>query len=703
MVDNLLEENNMIFYRNIILIFVFLFTLLILSNCGVSNPNSSNNSAAMPPNNIPTTTSINAYMSQTHQNIITAAAIDYLLRSDNPGKLSSRALYLLKTYRHEIEIGAAEEDAGMRPINHFWDPNNDRGLTDGGSIQSPFPFGDTARHWAENEYTSAKSQIKDIWSIYNSTSPTDIQKITNAMHTSGHVLHLFQDMASPAHVRNDSHLSGNPALDQTNQTLGMGGQDDYEYYVVQGIYTIPANSLKTININKEELRITNDNELWTRFRDLAMFTNHNFYSKDTIPTPTQAAWRLFNLPPLVSLPPLIYAGDVSWNGVDTLGKSFVINPLVYIIKNQITGNIRYTLNVKEHQAYADILVPKAVEYTASVLAYMLKDESKGGLYAIDGNGNTYIIDLQTYALPGGTIYTGSGRGTAVNDYTKKVYIADSSGHGITVIDASSNSISSVVPITGYTGGIDIDKYTNTVYVLDILNINVSSEVTVINGSNDTAVTHIPLMRTSNNYGWFWVDNAMAVNPLLKMGYIVNLDINTWVDYVSMINLNTYKEVPTTIPLSVKIPHSIEVNLNSKNPRAYISASFADNTYSYGGISIVDLTTNTEIGVIPLPQGMYGGTMTYDPNSNLLYVGAGSIHNDGYLYTIDCNTYQIIGSTPTNGKPCWLVVDPKSGKLYSGNQNWPSDSIDILSGGTLTLIKNIPIVSGLSGLAVLNLQ
>lgn len=170
--------------------------------------------------------------------------------------------------------GSAEEDNGTRPLQHFFDPLNDRGL----SVLKTWL---SSRIWAQD--TEAQGNYCD-WGICSKrigysdkyfSSPTDYSwdraiyeyahgDKNRALESLGHVLHLIQDASVPAHVRNDQHLNHN----------GFGDPDAYEAFTTRlGIedFSIPN------NLQTKEFSGIND-----AFKKLATFTNANFITKDSL-------------------------------------------------------------------------------------------------------------------------------------------------------------------------------------------------------------------------------------------------------------------------------------------------------------------------------------------------------------------------------------------------------------------------------------
>lgn len=189
------------------------------------------------------------------------------------------------------------------------------------------------------------------------------------MENLGRTLHLLQDMTSPPHVRNDAHpisslLWGFPA-----QIYGTSGYEN-----ITASY-VPS----TVNDNIPIETIAEENILWySKYKELTTFTNEHFLSEDTIPgnTPAPTSWRSFPKPYIlpVTIDPI--TGQVN---IGTLGyiKGDVVNKLVYVYLDIKTEQIKYKLDDDVHREYADVLMPKAISYTAGVIKYFLSLKGTG--------------------------------------------------------------------------------------------------------------------------------------------------------------------------------------------------------------------------------------------------------------------------------------------------------------------------------------
>lgn len=184
--------------------------------------------------------------------------------------------------------GSAEEDESPRPLNHFFDPVYQRGL----KVGVTWP---ASKVWAEDTRAQA-SFCAQNWCFSSSYftytkklfgSPTDYswdRAVYEYVHGDknkglqglGHILHLLQDSAVPAHVRNDQHLN----------VWGIGDFDPYEQY--SGKFT--QGNIRSLGSIRYPKRPT----LSEYFDSIAGFTNSHFVSKDTL-------FKNYDLPDLYKL------------------------------------------------------------------------------------------------------------------------------------------------------------------------------------------------------------------------------------------------------------------------------------------------------------------------------------------------------------------------------------------------------------------
>ncbi|MFZ2038578.1 MAG: hypothetical protein WAV11_01395 [Minisyncoccia bacterium] len=146
-----------------------------------------------------------------------------------------------------IISGAEDEDANIRPFNHFYDPTYGIGLMGYNS----------ALYWAINDsYANDYSWSKAL-KYY-----TEGDK-NRAFYTLGHVLHIVEDMTVPEHTRSDQHLNGSI----------------FEAWVKNNF---AEDDIVSLSKKYSIVEAKNFDNLNVYLQFLAKYSNENFFSADTI-------------------------------------------------------------------------------------------------------------------------------------------------------------------------------------------------------------------------------------------------------------------------------------------------------------------------------------------------------------------------------------------------------------------------------------
>ncbi len=198
----------------------------------------------------------NAYSISTHENLTNNIIDEYERLSGVTFTERQKAL---------VVSGAKYEDLDARPVNHFFDPVNNRGL------DLPLvPKRNASPEWATNPYLQAtflKNASKDT-KLYNFRGDYSWHRAVyeyvhgdkeSALKTLGHVLHLLEDLTSVPHTRNDAH-SGS----------WFDGSSYYEDYTKGLDPDVHVDAIRGVN------------SVGRLFKDTAMYTNENFLSRDTV-------------------------------------------------------------------------------------------------------------------------------------------------------------------------------------------------------------------------------------------------------------------------------------------------------------------------------------------------------------------------------------------------------------------------------------
>ncbi len=134
--------------------------------------------------------------------------------------------------------------------------------------------------------------------------------------------------------------------------------------------------------------------------------------------------------------------------------------------------------------------------------------SNNSVSVIDGENNSKIKDIQIGGSPGVIV---------VNDYTNKIYVANSDDNSVSVIDGENDSKIKDIQIGGTLGEIEVGL--NKIYIANLDNDSVS----VIDGENDSKIKDIPV----------GIDRS-ATNAVVKYFGLIGLgiDINANTIYVA---------------------------------------------------------------------------------------------------------------------------------------------------------------------------
>ena len=220
-----------------------------------------------------------------------------------------------------LKQGSVEEDEYHRWRYHFYEPQSGKGL---GTWYS-------AKEWSQNQTAQTIQGLGNYtWQkAINSYVAGNKKKAFVAL---GHILHLIEDMAVPAHTRLDSHPNGDP----------------YEGWVADNIGS-------AINFDMAPVSV---NVLNAVFDDLANYSNKYFLSKDTIEIKQFITEEVINK-------------KIFLITIDNFGNKYKLAEKV-----DISGRPFYILSDPVHSDYFSLLVPQAVSYGAGVVKLFFEEAEK---------------------------------------------------------------------------------------------------------------------------------------------------------------------------------------------------------------------------------------------------------------------------------------------------------------------------------------
>jgi hypothetical protein len=263
------------------------------------------------------------------------------------------------------KLGTSPLMQSDRSINHFMDIKGE-GLHEG-----VLNIGASALDWATSDeknltrYSEALALVK--------SGETSKQK--NGWRFLGHVLHLLEDMATPAHVRNDQHAFGtdtyefilsNPYINNGTICVSIDSYDD--------LLLTPPDSIVDGTVEG-----TKDNNL---FKKLSDYTRSNYYSDDS-----------FNKAGYAN-PTLIDGGDgYCYNSVS--GEPYK-QGVAYYIEGKNCNSAK--IDEKTVQTMFPDLASKAIAYGAGLIKLFydasIPQVSDGTLIGINGYDIAAIIDAE---------------------------------------------------------------------------------------------------------------------------------------------------------------------------------------------------------------------------------------------------------------------------------------------------------------------
>ena len=327
--------------------------------------------------------------------------------------------------------GAYLEDAGSnlqgflglaRYNNHFHNPLKPwggAGLNDLGYTGESTIFWAQYGSWQASYLEGDQSWEKIRSHFYNAlTSKTDSERqayFSQTFKGLGHQMHLIQDMAVPAHVRNDAH-----PLDSVVGSNPLTGDYYFEkwakrYYVLINAFAqspaFPSVDLNTsrsglapisqlIDSEQYDINISPSNSLaW----GLSEYTSSNFLSNDTIFTESLNSdnGHYFPYPRYLDLNQCYEQFDLSYDtnqkrtywrkrcAGEPINHFVAVGPLFKYLPTWALQRKTLKLDAQTHYDYAEKLVPRAVGYSAGLLNYFFRGDID--MMCDDAGGSGYLI------------------------------------------------------------------------------------------------------------------------------------------------------------------------------------------------------------------------------------------------------------------------------------------------------------------------
>lgn len=310
--------------------------------------------------------------------------VKYLGLSPNEG--FGTGFFHKKLATEWVQDGGIEEDIIPRFNNHFFDPTTEQGIN-----LPVLGKQNSSRIWgkdlSDNDWDWASAREYYYLALTSTQESERNPNLANTFRAVGQVMHLVEDLASPAHVRNDIHLPIHVPL------LLLSGKDFYEEYTNDkynnkdefGNAFVKYNGYLPVDLST----FSSFEAFWkNNGKGLAEFTNKNFLSRDTnlddkaYPLPFAIGeWVADEMSdPKGKLVKVRYqqgyVTDVYRPETSTyINKLSAYSYFDFEMKKRYPespGNGVFTLNDSVHREYAQFLVPRAVGYAAGILNYFFR-------------------------------------------------------------------------------------------------------------------------------------------------------------------------------------------------------------------------------------------------------------------------------------------------------------------------------------------
>jgi len=330
-----------------------------------------------------------------------------------------------------VALGAQYEDdlfpLPPRPFNHFFDPQNEgRGLDKpplAAQVPSPrWMLDEDGALDAAQQYSVRRARTYLYQAITSRQRADRLRYLGLTLESVGRTVHHLQDMAQPAHVRNDAHVS-----------LGLVVPDTYERWTDEHLNDLPVTAVYS-GAGVDSLRFPISRSFWeSEGIGIAEFTSRNFVSDDTNFSETGGTTDTAADYPLPAAQPcagtgLLRATDV--RDPTLLGSSwpivaqawFVATPvedLLLPLPASVTCNERtstyayfaslsglesgpvFTYNSFNFRAAHSYLIPRAIAYSVGYINHFFR--GRIGVEAVAREADTYRLVIRNRSAAGAAL------------------------------------------------------------------------------------------------------------------------------------------------------------------------------------------------------------------------------------------------------------------------------------------------------------
>jgi hypothetical protein len=301
-----------------------------------------------------------------------------------------------------IRDGAGSEDSSVRFLNHFHNPLTDKGLdlwVWGTSVKSAVDWVMmlAGTQGIAGNYSWKDARLYYFWALAADSGNMRKHYFAETFRGLGQLMHLVEDLSSPAHTRDDQHLflegyeswAGGPNTPSINSYAGpiFFQPDDTFPVIVRNLF------------DTDQYTNTNPNPAVTLNGNIGLseYTNANFFSDDTMdsnefPSPRTDSTKIMKVDH--ASPYGAYRRDYfykecsesscsktkAFNQLNT--GSYLLSAVDYydywrrdiLNPGGIDMPVIPTLDENVYGDYAQLLIPRAIGYSSQLLGYFFRGQ-----------------------------------------------------------------------------------------------------------------------------------------------------------------------------------------------------------------------------------------------------------------------------------------------------------------------------------------
>ena len=305
-----------------------------------------------------------------------------------------------------LREGGASEDWFVRPLNHFYNPLDNTGL-------NIWPL-KSALDWAQmtagtqgvtGNYSWNDARVYYFWALAADSRDMREQHFADTFRALGQLMHLVEDMSSPAHARYDQHLfiewyeswaERNVTLSEDSTSLLISGEPSLHIFF-QPSDSYPVNVRNLFDTNQYTDVNPDPSVTLSGNIGLSEYVNVNFFSDDTIdsqifPSPRIDSAKKVSID--YASPYGTYKREYFYQACneESCGKtkaygqlntgSYLLSVVDYydywrrdiLIPSGIDMPVIPALDNNVDSDYAQFLIPRAIGYSSQLLGYFFRGQ-----------------------------------------------------------------------------------------------------------------------------------------------------------------------------------------------------------------------------------------------------------------------------------------------------------------------------------------